>query len=150
MKLTTQQIGKSGELLVQYQLLLHGIESSRLTTDSGVDLVAYSPRKERAFTIQVKTVHHAKRNTGKGPLAIDWWPPQESPAELWAFVHLETNRVWLFKTSELDKVAQQKPEGRYHFVMTTEPNAPERKDGKPWHDYGFVKYLLENRVSKLF
>jgi hypothetical protein len=38
--MTKQQIGKSGELLVQYKLLLHGIESSPLTTDSGIDLVA--------------------------------------------------------------------------------------------------------------
>ena len=151
MKLTTQQIGKAGELLVQYQLLLHGIESSRLTTDTGIDLVAYSPRKEHAFTIQVKTVHQAKRNAGKGPLKIDWWPPQDSPAELFAFVHLATNRVWLVRTTELDKVAQQKPEGRYHFVMTTEADAKDRKDGQPSHDFEFVKYLLENRrVSKLF
>ncbi len=135
---------------MQYQLLLHGIESSQLTTDTGIDLVAYSPRKEKAITIQVKTVQRAKRNAGKGPLVIDWWPPHESPPELFAFVHLETNRVWLVRTTELEKVAQQKPKDRYHFVMTTEPHAPERRDGKPWHDYDFVKLLLENRVNKVF
>jgi hypothetical protein len=41
-KLTTAQIGRAGELLVQEQLLLHGIESAPLTTDMGFDLVAYS------------------------------------------------------------------------------------------------------------
>jgi hypothetical protein len=45
MKLTTAQIGRAGELLVQEQLLLHGIESAPLTTDTGIDLVAYSPRR---------------------------------------------------------------------------------------------------------
>lgn len=48
------QIGKCGELLVQYQLLLRGIESAQLTTDSGIDLVAYSPKNEKPLTIQVK------------------------------------------------------------------------------------------------
>jgi hypothetical protein len=40
MKLTTAQIGRDGEHLVQEQLLLHGIESAPLTTDTGIDLVA--------------------------------------------------------------------------------------------------------------
>ena len=39
--LTTQQRGRCGELLVQYILLKHGIESAPLTTDTGIDLVAY-------------------------------------------------------------------------------------------------------------
>ena len=40
-KLATQQIGRCGELLVQYILLKHRIESAPLTTDVGIDLVAY-------------------------------------------------------------------------------------------------------------
>jgi hypothetical protein len=36
-KFTTQQIGKLGELLVQYRLLSFGIESAHLTTDSAGD-----------------------------------------------------------------------------------------------------------------
>ena len=54
MKLTNAQIGKSGELLVQYKLLKYGIESSQLTTDTGIDLVAFSSKKEKAFTISKK------------------------------------------------------------------------------------------------
>ena len=50
-----QQIGKAGELLVQYKLLRSGIESSPLTTDSGIDIVAFSKRQQKPFTIQVKT-----------------------------------------------------------------------------------------------
>jgi hypothetical protein len=49
-KLTTAQIGLAGELLVQEQLLLHGIESAPLTTDTGIDLVAYSPRRSDGRT----------------------------------------------------------------------------------------------------
>ena len=43
-ELTTAQIGKAGELLVQQQLLLHGIESAILTTDTGIDLVTFLNR----------------------------------------------------------------------------------------------------------
>jgi len=35
--------GLPGELIVQYQLLKMGIDSARMTTDAGVDLVVYAP-----------------------------------------------------------------------------------------------------------
>ena len=54
-KLGTQAIGAAGELLARYQLLQLGIDSARLTTDSGIDLVMYLPGQELAATIQVKT-----------------------------------------------------------------------------------------------
>jgi hypothetical protein len=41
--MSTQHIGAAGELLVQYQLLKIGIDSARMTTDAGVDLVVYAP-----------------------------------------------------------------------------------------------------------
>jgi hypothetical protein len=150
MKITKAQIGKAGELLVQQKFLLYGIESAPLTTDSGIDLVAYSPRKQEAITIQVKTNLKAKPGGGKGRLSIDWWAPQNSPADLFAFVDLERNRVWLIKTIELASLAQQKPEGRYHFFMAVDPMAKTRRDGKLFHDYEFENYLLENRIHKLF
>lgn len=150
MKLTTAQIGKAGELLVQQKLLLHGIESAPLTTDAGIDLVAYSTKEKDAITIQVKTNLKAKPGGGKGKLSIDWWAPQDSPAELFCFVDLERNRVWLIKTKELVSLAQQQSKGRFHFFMAVDPTAQVRRDGKPHHDYEFEQYLLENRVHKLF
>ena len=42
--MSTQHIGAAGELLVQYQLLKMGIDSARMTTDAGIDLVVYPPR----------------------------------------------------------------------------------------------------------
>jgi hypothetical protein len=56
---TTQHIGAAGELLVQYRLLKLGVDSARLTTDSGIDLVVYSPATGSATTVQVKTVDRA-------------------------------------------------------------------------------------------
>lgn len=49
---TTQHIGTAGELLVQYKLIKFGVDSGAMTTDSGVDLVAFSPKNNRSFTIR--------------------------------------------------------------------------------------------------
>lgn len=149
MKLTTAQIGRAGELLVQQQLLLHGIESAPLTTDTGVDLVAFSPRKRDAVTIQVKANLKPKPSGGTGKPALDWWVPDDSPADLLAFVDLQSSRVWLVENESLKEIAQQHPEGRYHFFMATDPTATSRGDGKLFHDYEFQRYLLENFVHKL-
>ena len=51
----TGQIGRYGELFVQYQLLGAGIESALLTTGVGIDLVAYLRSQRKPITIQVKT-----------------------------------------------------------------------------------------------
>ena len=53
--LSTAQIGKCGELLVQYRLLLLGVESAPMSTETGIDLIAYSPATLQPVTIQVKT-----------------------------------------------------------------------------------------------
>ena len=66
MKLSTAQIGRAGELLVQYRLLLLGIDSAPMTTDAGIDLVAYAPGHQHAWTIQVKTNLRPKPSGGKG------------------------------------------------------------------------------------
>ena len=115
MKLTTQQIGKCGELLVQYQLLLNGIESAPMTTDTGVDLVAFSRKGNKAITIQVKTNQKPKLGGGKGRPSIDWWIPKDSKAEYFSFVELANRQIWFVKNEEMESLAQQKPEGRYHF-----------------------------------
>jgi hypothetical protein len=70
--LSKQQIGKCGELLVQYKLLLRGIESAPLTTDSRIVLVAHALQKQKLITIQVKTNLKAKPGGGRGKLTLDW------------------------------------------------------------------------------
>lgn len=149
-KLTTQQIGKLGELLVQYRLLSFGIESAHLTTDSGIDLVAYSPNRKAAFTIQIKTNLQPKPGGGKGKAALDWWLPQDSPAELFAFVDVSENRVWLFDHSELEKYAQQQSNGRFHLYMYTDPSVNRRKNAGASLVNEFEEFTLENRIGSLF
>lgn len=149
-KLTTQQIGKLGELLVQYRLLSFGIESAHLTTDSGIDLVAYSPNRKAASTIQIKTNLQPKPGGGKGKAALDWWVPQDSPAELFAFVDVSESRVWLFAHSELAQYAQQKSNGRFHLYMYTDPNVNRRKATDASLVNEFEEFTLENRIGSLF
>ena len=93
MPLTTAQIGRCGEMLVQYELLMRGVESAPMSTDAGIDLVAYSPTLGVPKTIQVKANLKAKPGGGKGRAALDWWLPHDSPAELIAFVDLSTQRI---------------------------------------------------------
>jgi hypothetical protein len=149
-KLTTQQIGKQGELLVQYRLLSFGIESAHLTTDSGIDLVAYSPNRKTAFTIQIQTNLQPKAGGGKGKAALDWWVPQDSPAELFAFVDASENRVWLFSQSELKEFAQQNSNGRFHLYMYTDPTVTRRNNSRASLVSEFEEFRLENRISTLF
>jgi hypothetical protein len=146
--MTKQQIGKSGELLVQYKLLLHGIESSPLTTDSGIDLVAFSHRNKKAVTIQVKS-NEPKPDGGKGKLALDWWVADDSPADAVAFVDLSTNSVWLFRALEVAKHAQQHSGGRYHFFMYVDPTTSPRKK-RPSMLSEFEAFRFETRVDDLF
>ena len=147
---TKQQIGRSGELLVQYSLLRKGIESSQMTIDTGIDLVAFSGAKRKAITIQVKANLKAKPAGGKGKLALDWWAPEESKADFYAFVDLESQGIWLVGHRELAKLAQQKSSGRLHLYIYLDPNAKPRADKKKVRMYEFEKYRLENRVKKVF
>jgi hypothetical protein len=148
--LPTQQIGKLGELLVQYVLLENGIESAPLTTDSGIDLVAYSPDKKKVFSIQVKTNLKPKPGGGKGRLSLEWWMPDDSPADFFAFVDVSEKRIWLISNMELGNVAQQHPEGRYHFYLSTEHESNySGKKGKAAHISKFEHFRLENRIKVL-
>jgi hypothetical protein len=150
MALKTAQIGRCGELLVQYTLLHRGIESAQMTTDSGVDLVAYAPTGSGAITIQVKTTLKAKPSGGKGKPVLDWWLREDSPAQLVALADLSTKRVWLFTHEQVASLAQQKSSGRFHIYMHTDPTHKSNKNGLIAHTYDFEKYLLENCAHALF
>ena len=111
----TTQIGKCGELLVQYRMLMRGVESAHLTTDAGIDLVAYSSKMKEPVTVQVKTNLRAKPGGGKGKLALDWWVPEDSPAQCVALVDLSSEQIWLLRQKEVADLAPQRSRGRYHL-----------------------------------
>lgn len=150
MTLKTAQIGRCGELLVQYFLLLRGVESAPMSTDSGVDLVAYSPKIAVPVTIQVKTNLKAKPGGGKGKPSLDWWLPEDTPAQLMALVDLSSQRVWMIKVSEIPSLAQQRSNGRFHLYMNIDPTLRPRKLDRLTFAYEFEKYLLDNRAHELF
>ena len=147
---TTQHIGAAGELLVQYQLLKLGIDSARLTTDAGIDLVVYSPATGSATTVQVKTVERATPAGGTGRQAIGWNFPHDTPARLLAFTLLEKDLVWLFTAVEARRVAQQRsPKDVRRLYWYTDLTMRQR-DGVPLIQSDMEKYLLSLRAPVLF
>jgi hypothetical protein len=143
---TTQHIGAAGELLVQYRLLKHEVDSARLTTDSGMDLVAYSPLSSRAVTIQVKTVLKPVPAGGKGAPAHGWWFPDSCKADLLALVRLSTDSVWLFTLPEARDLSQQHNKGRRQLYWYAGAHVPPGSRA----ERDVERYLLDARVYDLF
>jgi hypothetical protein len=133
-QLNSAQIGAAGVLLVQYRLLKMGIDSAPMTTDAGIDLVAYSPRNQKAVTIQVKANLQPKAAGGKGAPALDWWLNEECPAEFIAIVNLGQDQVWLFDRVEFLRQAQQRSGGKVHFYFYVNDTFKAR-DNCHAHDY---------------
>ena len=149
MAITTQHIGAAGESLVQYKLLKFGIDSAAMTTDSGIDLVAYSPKSNRSFTIQVKTKEQPSLGGGKGKLSLGWDLRDSSPAELVAVTDLSTDSVWLFTHAEYERYAQQHSEkGILKLYMYVDESVNTKKEVALMSQ--FEQFRLENRVITFF
>ena len=147
--LSRRHIGKAGELLVQYKLIKHGIDSSAMTTDAGVDLVTYSPRNKQAYTIQVKTQEKPTPGGGKGKLAIGWYLNETSPADLVAVTDLSTDSMWLFTHSEFTTFAQQhSSKGIYQLYMYVDETIKTKKEKALKSQ--FNDYLIEKRFKTFF
>jgi hypothetical protein len=108
-KVRTQIIGAAGEALVTYKLLKHEIDSARMTTDAGVDLVMYIPGHRESATIQVKAQWVPVPAGGKGQSQCSWVFDRDCPADWLALVDLSRDRAWLFTINEGRELAQQKP-----------------------------------------
>ncbi len=135
--------------MVQYKLLKFGIDSAAMTTDSGIDLVAYSPKNSRSFTIQVKTREIPLKGGGKGKLALAWNLRDSSPAELVAVTDLSTDSAWLFTHSEFKKLAQQHSErGGLKLYMYVDESINTKKEMALLSQ--FEQYRLENRIDTFF
>jgi hypothetical protein len=148
--MTTQHIGAAGELLVQYRLLKVGIDSARLTTDAGIDLVVYAPGSSEATTVQVKTNLAATPAGGKGKLSSRGWNfPDACPAQLLALVALDSDCVWLFTIAEARELAQQhSPKGIRRLYWFVEPPSGGATSAR--HEAQMNQYVLEDRAPQLF
>jgi len=145
--LPTRQIGKLGELLVQYKLLQYGIESAPLTTDAGIDLVAYGPNSKKAITIQVKTNLKPKPGGGKGRPYVNWWVEDDNPAKIFALVDISTEKIWILTKREFENKAQQHSSGRRQLYMALTPKSLLRgKIGRSSQVLKYKHYLFENRI----
>ncbi len=131
---TTLHIGAAGELLVQFRLVRNGIDSARLTTDSGVDLVAYPPGTGRALTVQVKTVERSTPAGGKGALATGVVFPRECRAEYVAIVRLSDEIVWLFPILDALRLSKQSLPRLYWYLNpnTAPSGALTEQDVEPF------------------
>ncbi|TKJ47577.1 hypothetical protein CEE34_02920 [Candidatus Aerophobetes bacterium Ae_b3a] len=130
--------------------MLNGVESAYVTTDSGIDLVTYSPKTAESITIQIKANLKAKPGGGRRQLALHWWVPEDSPADLVALADLSTNRVWLLNMEEISEFAQQHSSGRYHIYMYIDPTVKPSKAKRRVFAYEFEEFLLENRLSTIY
>ena len=97
MEHSTQQIGKCGELLVQYRLLTWGINTSSLTVDVGVDLVAFDDAGQKIVKIQVKTTQIKKDSW------VEWSVEKNTSADYIACVDITRERFWLIKKEDFEK-----------------------------------------------
>ena len=147
--LTTQQKGRCGELLVQYVLLKHGIESAPLTTDTGIDLVVY-PRTatsnwpaDKPVTIQIKTSTYRGSATNKW---LEWNLPNNCPADYVSIVDLERNKVWFFKLADFKSVATKSGEQLRLWWPPPEYDYPKA----PRHESDFAKYEIDKGIRNAF
>lgn len=144
--MNTQHIGAAGELLVQYRLVKLGIDSARLTTDAGIDLVVYAPADRSALTVQVKTNLGPKPAGGRGPLSRAWYFPHACPAQLLALVALDVDAVWIFTIAEARKLAQQHSDrGMRQLYWRRDRVATQTRCEDDMTDY-----LLDRRAPLLF
>lgn len=107
-KLGNQAIGAAGELFVQYHLIKRGIDSARLTTDSGIDLVMYVPGSREAQTVQVKATNTNFPN-GPGSAPQLWWIfPVACKAQWLAVVDLPRDLAWLLPIGDAQRESRGK------------------------------------------
>lgn len=147
-KLGTQAIGAAGELFVQYHLIKRGIDSARLTTDSGIDLAMYIPGTREAHTIQVKAT-----NTNC-PLGPDdppqlWWPfPVTCKAQWLAVVDLPRDLAWLLPIGDALREARGKDSSGNTTLMWYIGERPKRAT-KIRAEADFDQYRLSTIIDRL-
>lgn len=147
-ELTSAQISQCGVLLTRYKLLLHGVESAPLTTDVGVDLVAYSGTARRALTIQVKTVLKPTTLWAKGRMALAWTMQRDGSAEIAALVDLSAGRVWLLTMKQFFELAQQQRPLNAQLLLFADVAVGSGGDEAGVDK--FAEYLLEEMVGVFF
>ncbi len=116
-RLSARQIGRCGELLVQYLLLKHGFESAPMTTDAGIDLVAFPngvtiPEiTSKPITIQVKATQYSDGGLPASE-GLVWRVAKNCPADYYALVDIIEQKCWLFTKEEFERRSTSAGNGR--------------------------------------
>ena len=110
---------------MQFLLLREGIESAELTTDAGIDLVAFAPRQGTAVTIQVKTNLRPKRRAGgRGKPVLDWWlalcASCDNGAASIVFTYRFEKHLSIFEAEQLVDALEQVPQLAASIAQTLE------------------------------
>lgn len=141
----TQIIGAAGEALVTYKLLKHSVDSARMTTDAGVDLVMYVPGINDAATIQVKAQWEPVPAGGKGLLVHSWVFDSEYEADWLALVDISRDRAWLLEMDTARELAQQKPHSGKWRIYWYPNNAVV--GGNPRRESDMSAYEIDSVVA---
>ena len=142
---TKRQIGKCGELLVQYTLLKKGVDSAHLTTDPGIDLIAFPSVREKPVTIQVKTSR--LHSDYAGDKYLRWQIPETCPADYIAMVDFHRDKCWLIETEKFKRKAHHTRDNqrRLHLYLSArEPESLKRQEEE------FTEYEMGNAIPKVF
>ncbi len=146
LEIPKSMIGVSGKLFVNSMLLRQGLSCE--LAGNGYDLEVSLSKPRRLWKILVTTNLQPKKAGGKGKMALDWWVPVDHDADYIACVDLSTLRVWLFRSQEYAKLAQQKAGGKHHLYMYTNRDVALRGPKSMKFDYEFESYILENRIYR--
>jgi len=84
-----------------------------------------------------------------GKLSLEWWVPDDCPADLVAFVDLSTSSVWLFSTGEIPKYSQKRYRGRHNFFFNVDPTV-NMQPGQLTHLIHFEDFTVEKRAPVFF
>ena len=151
--LSTQQIGKCGELFVQFKLLKLGVESAPLTTDPGIDLVAFPcvrafpDKRGTPVTIQVKTSTHHSEASDPMCKWLLWEIPKDCIADYIAAVDFEREKFWLISTKEFIEKATRSGTGlsRLWWYIPGHDGGGRKKGEEK-----FVQYEMDVVIPRLF
>jgi len=148
-RLNIREIAAAARLLVQYRLSLEGIQSITAEPGSTAHMEAWKDGGS-SRTVDVYGNRSPKPAGGKGRPALAWMLDGKRRSDLIAVADLSTHRVWLFRTSEAFKLAQQHPPGGgHHLIMVTDPGLAHSKHERIL-DSDFTAYLIQHRAQELF
>ena len=140
-------------LELDFPLLKHGVESAPLTTDPGIDLVAFPSvrafpdKRGEPVTIQVKTSTHRSETSDPMCKWLLWEIQNDCPAYYIAAVDFEREKFWLISTKEFIKEATRAAEGRsrlWWYIPGHEGGETEKREEK------FVAYEMDVVIPNIF